>query len=299
MTAHKDTRTGKKRKAEAHANDVVKKTKKIPTESDAKEATGNSTKRTSGNAKENRKVALEKGSNSKPVRSNNLNAVEHRSKLNRAHSKQGNIKDKTTDSKNGKMPNPAGKTVDLTKLRSGKVEGSHPRSGRKDRESVRKDGLVSLEIMTVDTSAEAKASVTVQELRTVRRNVSFEERKPNKTTKEGPSCRSLRAPGTRLRSSSCDDDTAKERNPLRRWLGRPTKGRTSGPLKTALFGKKHETSQNALAKKRILDRSKMPPGIKLPRGLKLKKFAVVRLERIDTHRRSERPRLRRCRSQLT
>ncbi|XP_019614788.1 PREDICTED: uncharacterized protein LOC109462669 [Branchiostoma belcheri] len=236
MTAHKDTRTGKKRKAEAHANDVVKKTKKIPSESDAKEATGNSTKRTSGNAKEDRKVALEKGSNSKPVRSNNLNAVEHRSKLNRAHSKQGNIKDKTTDSKNGRMPNGAGKTVDLTKLRSGKVEGGHPRSGRKDRESVRKDGLVSLEIMTVDASAEAKASVTVQELRTVRRNVSFEERKPNKTTKESPSCRSLRAPGTRLRSSSCDDDTATERNTLRRWLGRPTKGRTSGPLKTALFG---------------------------------------------------------------
>ncbi|XP_066291845.1 uncharacterized protein [Branchiostoma lanceolatum] len=292
-TNKKDSRPDKKRKAEAHVNDAVKRTKKM-SESDSKAATGIGTKRTSGNAKENRKVALEKIP--KEVRPNKVNKAEQRTKLTRANSEQISIR--ATDGKNGKVLNSAGKTVDTLRKRPGKVrvEESHPRSARKDREGIRKDGLVSLEIMTVDASAQA--SVTVQELQTVRCNVSFEQRKSNKTAKEKLSCRSLGPRGKMLRSSSCDD-TAKERNALHRWLGRPTKGKSSGPLKTALRGKKQDTYQNVLAKKRILDRSKIPHGVKLPRGLKLKKFPIVILERIDTGRHPRKQRCTRSRSQPT
>ncbi|XP_035694370.1 uncharacterized protein LOC118428423 isoform X2 [Branchiostoma floridae] len=319
-TNRKDSRTGKKRKAEALVNDVVKKTKKMPNEEsdskeatacdyekiskdatacddekrNSKEATGNSTKRNSGNAKENRKIAQEKGP--KDVRPKKLHNVERRNKLTRAISEQ--ISTRANAGKNGKMLNSTGKTVDPVKKRSGKVrvDDSHTRSARKDRESVRKDGLVSLKIMTVDATAQAR--VTVQELQTAKCNVTFEQRKSNKTAKEKPNCRSMGPRAKMLRSNSCDN-TAKERNTLHRWLGRSTKGKSSDPSKPAVTGKTLDTYQNVLVKKRILNRSRIPHGVKLPRGLKLKKFPVVRLERIDTDHHTRKLRLRRSRSQPT
>ncbi|XP_078609584.1 uncharacterized protein LOC144880951 isoform X2 [Branchiostoma floridae x Branchiostoma japonicum] len=319
-TNRKDSRTGKKRKAEALVNDVVKKTKKMPNEEsdskeatacdyekiskdatacddekrNSKEATGNSTKRNSGNAKENRKIAQEKGP--KDVRPKKLHNVERRNKLTRAISEQ--ISTRTNAGRNGKMLNSTGKTVDPVKKRSGKVrvDDSHTCSARKDRESVRKDGLVSLKIMTVDATAQAR--VTVQELQTAKCNVTFEQRKSNKTAKEKPNCRSVGPRAKMLRSNSCDN-TAKERNTLHRWLGRSTKGKSSDPSKPAVTGKTLDTYQNVLVKKRILNRSRIPHGVKLPRGLKLKKFPVVRLERIDTDHHTRKLRLRRSRSQPT